>query len=56
MVLIVFDIDGTLTSDNAISDTAFQMTIAQRFGIKEYSHNWVDYHVSSQAIRMTIMV
>ena len=42
-MLLIFDIDGTLTKDNRVGTEAFRMSVADMFGISGYSENWSEY-------------
>ena len=47
MMLLLFDIDGTLTKDNKVSTKAFRRSVNDLFGVLEYSENWNEYKYDS---------
>ncbi len=49
MKLIIFDIDGTLTSTKHIDTLAFNQAIRQHLGIDDLNTNWNDYTYSTDS-------
>lgn len=46
-LLLVFDIDGTLTKNNDIATVAFRKTVFDIFGITHYNEKWNEYKKDS---------
>lgn len=49
MKLIIFDIDGTLTSTNQIDTLAFKQTIREHLGISDLNTHWHEYTYSTDS-------
>lgn len=47
MTLLLFDIDGTLTTDNTVATRAFKKSVKETFGISQYNENWYEYELDS---------
>lgn len=43
MLLLIFDIDGTLTENNDVATEAFRKSVYDIFGISKYKEDWKDY-------------
>lgn len=55
-LLVMFDVDGTLTESSALDDAAFLDAIRQTFGFHEVSDDWASYrHVTGAGVLQEIV-